>query len=98
MSCTVSSQILTNLTAIKTTAINWKEENNTLQRSFKFKDFVDAWAFMSKVALIAEKMGHHPDWHNVYNQVDITLTTHDQGNKVTIKDRELANKIDELLA
>lgn len=78
--------------------MNWNEENNTLQRSFKFKDFVDAWAFMSKVALIAEKMGHHPDWHNVYNQVDITLTTHDQGNKVTIKDRELANKIDELLA
>lgn len=78
-------------------AMNWKEENNTLQRSFKFKDFVGAWAFMTKVALIAEKMGHHPEWHNVYNMVDITLTTHDEDDKVTAKDRELAKKIDELI-
>lgn len=77
--------------------MNWKEENNALKREFKFKNFVEAWAFMSKVALIAEKMNHHPEWSNVYNTVNITLTTHDQGNTVTEKDRELAKKIDELM-
>lgn len=78
--------------------MSWKEENNSLTRSFKFKDFVEAWSFMSKVALIAEKMNHHPEWSNVYNQVDITLTTHDKGNTITDKDRELAKKIDEFLS
>ena len=77
--------------------MNWKEENNALKREFKFKNFVEAWAFMSKVALIAEKMNHHPEWSNVYNTVNITLTTHDQGNTITEKDRELAKKIDELI-
>jgi 4a-hydroxytetrahydrobiopterin dehydratase len=77
--------------------MSWKEENNSLTRSFKFKDFVEAWSFMSKVALIAEKMNHHPEWSNVYNQVDITLTTHDKGNTITDKDRELAKKIDALI-
>lgn len=76
--------------------MNWKEENNTLKRSFKFKDFVEAWAFMTQVAMIAEKMDHHPEWRNVYNTVDITLTTHDKGNTITDKDRELAKKIDAL--
>ncbi|HUH50779.1 MAG TPA: 4a-hydroxytetrahydrobiopterin dehydratase [Flavobacterium sp.] len=76
--------------------MNWKEENNCLTRNFKFKDFVEAWSFMTKVALIAEKMNHHPEWSNVYNSVDITLTTHDKGNTITAKDRELAAKIDEL--
>lgn len=76
--------------------MNWKEENNSLTRNFKFKDFVEAWSFMTKVALIAEKMNHHPEWSNVYNSVDITLTTHDKGNTITAKDRELAAKIDEL--
>lgn len=74
--------------------MNWKEENNTLKRSFKFEDFIAAWSFMTKVALVAEKMGHHPEWSNVYNKVDITLTTHDKGNIITAKDRELAKKID----
>lgn len=77
--------------------MNWKEENNTLKRVFKFKNFIEAWAFMSKVAMVAEKMNHHPEWSNVYNTVDITLTTHDKGNTITEKDRELAKKIDDLL-
>ena len=77
--------------------MNWTEENNALKRSFKFKNFVEAWAFMSKVALVAEKMSHHPEWSNVYNTVNITLTTHDEGNTITAKDRELAKKIDELV-
>jgi len=75
----------------------WKEENNSLKRSFQFKNFVEAFGFMSKVALIAEKMNHHPNWSNVYNKVDIVLNTHDAGNTVTDKDRKLAAKIDELM-
>lgn len=77
--------------------MNWKEENNSLTRNFKFNDFVEAWSFMSKVALIAERMNHHPEWSNVYNSVTITLTTHDKGNTITAKDRELAAKIDHLI-
>ena len=77
--------------------MEWKEENNSLKRNFKFKNFVEAWSFMSKVALVAEKMDHHPEWSNVYNIVDITLRTHDKGNTVTDKDRELAKKIDEFV-
>jgi 4a-hydroxytetrahydrobiopterin dehydratase len=76
---------------------NWKEENNSLKRNFKFEDFIEAWSFMTKVAMIAEKMNHHPEWSNVYNKVEIKLTTHDKGNTVTDKDRELAKKIDELI-
>lgn len=75
----------------------WKEENNKLTRTFEFNDFVEAFAFMSKVALAAEKMGHHPDWRNVYKTVEITLSTHDAGDVVTDKDRKLAARIDELL-
>lgn len=75
----------------------WKEENNSLKKAFKFKDFKEAFAFMTKVALIAEKMDHHPDWSNVYNTVNIKLSTHDAGNKVTDLDRKLAKAIDELI-
>ena len=75
---------------------NWKEENNSLKATFKFKNFIEAWAFMSKVAILAEKMNHHPNWSNVYNQVEISLSTHDAGNTVTNLDRELAKKINEL--
>ena len=74
----------------------WQETNNQLKRSFKFKNFVDAFAFMTKVAFAAEKLNHHPNWSNVYNQVDIVLTTHDAGNTVTEKDWQLAKKIDEI--
>lgn len=74
----------------------WIEENDKLIQSFEFKNFVEAFGFMSKVALIAEKMNHHPEWRNIYNKVEITLTTHDKGNTVTDKDRKLAKVIDEL--
>ncbi len=75
----------------------WKEENNCLYRSFKFKDFVEAFAFITSVALIAEKLNHHPRWSNVYNEVEIRLNTHDEGGIVTDKDRQLASEIDKLV-
>lgn len=76
---------------------NWTEKDNSLQRTFVFKDFIEAWAFMNKVALIAEKMNHHPEWSNVYNKVEIKLSTHDKGNTVTESDLELARKISALV-
>lgn len=75
----------------------WKEESNTLQRKFEFNSFIEAFAFMTKVALVAEKMNHHPTWTNSYNVVTIELTTHDKGNTITEKDRRLAKEIDTLL-
>lgn len=75
----------------------WKEENNKLYKQFVFKDFSAAFAFMTRVALEAEKMDHHPLWTNVYNKVDIWLFTHDAGDVVTSKDRKLSEKIDKLL-
>ena len=74
----------------------WKEDNNALTKKFEFKDFTKAWSFMNKVALIAEKHNHHPDWRNVYNRVEIRLTTHDQGNVITEKDHLLAKEITEM--
>lgn len=74
----------------------WEEKNNQLYRAFTFKDFREAFAFMTKVALTAEKMDHHPYWTNVYNKVEIYLSTHDAGNTVTEKDRQLASAIDQL--
>jgi 4a-hydroxytetrahydrobiopterin dehydratase len=76
--------------------MNWKEENNQLIASFKFKNFTEAFAFMSEVAFAAEKMNHHPKWTNVYNTVDFQLNTHDAGNIVTEKDYLLATKIDRI--
>lgn len=75
----------------------WTEEENQLKRSFTFKDFTEAFAFMTRVAFLAESHQHHPNWFNVYNRVDIALTTHDAGNVVTDKDRKLAKAIDQLL-
>lgn len=75
----------------------WQEKENKLTRSFEFKDFSEAWAFMNRVALLAEKMDHHPNWSNVYNKVEIALTSHDAGNTVTERDRKLAKAIDQLL-
>ncbi|MFB6457757.1 4a-hydroxytetrahydrobiopterin dehydratase [Chitinophaga sp. Hz27] len=75
----------------------WEEKNNQLYRAFTFKDFREAFAFMTKVALAAEKANHHPYWTNVYNKVEIYLSTHDAGNIVTDKDRKLAATIDQLL-
>ena len=74
----------------------WQEVDNKLQAEFVFKDFTQAWAFMSEVAIHAEKQGHHPNWSNVYNRVQIQLTTHDAGNVVTEKDRKLSGTIDNL--
>ncbi len=74
----------------------WKEENNSLYASFTFKDFNEAFGFMSRVALIAEKMDHHPTWTNTWNKVEIRLSTHDAGNIITDKDRKLAAAIDSL--
>ncbi|MES2514883.1 MAG: 4a-hydroxytetrahydrobiopterin dehydratase [Bacteroidota bacterium] len=76
----------------------WKEENNQLTRSFQFNNFIEAFAFMTKVAFVAEKMNHHPNWTNVYNKVEIILNTHDAGNTVTHKDRKLATEIDKLFS
>jgi 4a-hydroxytetrahydrobiopterin dehydratase len=76
----------------------WLEKDNKLSRTFEFTDFVNAFGFMSKVAIIAEKMGHHPNWSNVYNKVTIELTTHDAGNTITEKDRKLSDAIDQLVA
>lgn len=74
----------------------WIEKENKLTREFRFKDFKQAFAFMTQVALVAEKMDHHPEWTNVYNTVRISLSTHDAGDVVTGKDRELARAIDAL--
>jgi 4a-hydroxytetrahydrobiopterin dehydratase len=74
----------------------WKEEDNKLKKTFEFDDFITAFGFMSQVAIVAEKMNHHPNWSNVYNSVSFELNTHDAGDKVTDKDRKLAEEIDKL--
>ena len=74
----------------------WKKENNKLYKKFEFKDFSEAFAFMTRVALAAEKMDHHPLWTNVYNKVEIWLNTHDAGDVVTEKDKKLSKIIDGL--
>jgi 4a-hydroxytetrahydrobiopterin dehydratase len=76
---------------------NWTEENDSLKRTFQFNNFIDAFAFMTKVAILAEKHNHHPWWSNVYNTVEIVLNTHDAGNIVTEKDTKLAADINRLL-
>ncbi|WP_207491930.1 4a-hydroxytetrahydrobiopterin dehydratase [Aridibaculum aurantiacum] len=75
----------------------WTENNNQLYRQFTFKDFSEAFAFMTRVAIEAEKANHHPLWTNVYNKVEIWLSTHDAGGVVTEKDHQLAAQIDKLL-
>ncbi len=74
-----------------------QQQNNTLYKKIEFKNFSEAFAFMTRVALEAEKMDHHPLWTNVWNRVEIWLSTHDAGDIVTEKDRELAKKINALL-
>lgn len=76
----------------------WIEKDNRLTQEFKFKDFQEAFAFMTRVAFLAEQQNHHPEWTNVYNRVTIHLSTHDAGNIVTEKDHRLASAIDALLA
>ena len=75
----------------------WIEENNQLCRKFTFSDFSEAFAFMTRVAILAEKADHHPFWTNVYNKVEIKLSTHDAGDIITDKDRKLAAAIDKLV-
>ena len=75
---------------------DWEMREGKLCRDFRFADFVEAFSFMTKIALLAEKMAHHPEWSNVYNQVSIALTTHD-ADGVSKLDVELARQIDGLL-
>tara|TARA_B100000700_G_scaffold281619_1_gene332490 strand:+ start:1997 stop:2284 length:288 start_codon:yes stop_codon:yes gene_type:complete len=75
---------------------SWTIYNKTLKKGFKFDNFVDAFGFMSKVALLSEKMDHHPNWQNTYNKVKIELTTHDKGG-ITTNDIKLAESIDKLI-
>ena len=76
---------------------NWKEEKGFLSRSFEFNDFQEAFVFMTRVAFLAEKLNHHPNWKNSYNKVSIHLTTHDAKNEITHKDYELANAINNII-
>ena len=76
---------------------DWTEKEGRLCRTFRFADFSEAFAFMARVALLAEQQGHHPDWRNVWNTVEIRLSTHDAGDVVTDKDRKLAAAIDKLV-
>lgn len=75
----------------------WTEQDNKLKKTFQFQDFSEAFGFMTRVAIIAEKMNHHPTWTNTWNKVSFELSTHDAGNKVTEKDHQLAAAIDALV-
>jgi 4a-hydroxytetrahydrobiopterin dehydratase len=75
----------------------WTEDPHSLYRKIEFSDFCTAFAFMTKVALLAEKMDHHPTWKNTWNKVEIWLSTHEAGNRVTDKDRKMAAAIDQLV-
>ncbi len=74
----------------------WEEKNNRLIKNFEFKNFIEAFGFMTRVAIVAEKMDHHPFWTNVYNRVTIELSTHDAGDVVTDLDHQLAKEIDKI--
>jgi 4a-hydroxytetrahydrobiopterin dehydratase len=78
--------------------MGWEEKNDSLYRLFTFRDFGEAFSFMTHVAIIAEKQNHHPTWKNTWNKVEIWLNTHDEGNTVTEKDRALAKAIDAILS
>ena len=94
----IAEKILSPDTKDSSSAIEWKEADNKLYKKFEFKNFSEAFAFMTRVALEAEKMDHHPLWTNVYNTLEIWLNTHDAGDVVTDKDRKLAKKIDAIKA
>ena len=74
-------------------------EGKAIARTFRFQDFSEAWGFMNRVALLAEAQDHHPEWFNVYNRVEVTLTTHDAGNNggLSHRDAKLARAIDGLV-
>ena len=71
----------------------WSIKNNKLHNTFQFENFIQAFSFMTQIALVAEKMDHHPEWFNVYNKVDVSLITHDAGPGITEKDFLLAQKM-----
>jgi 4a-hydroxytetrahydrobiopterin dehydratase len=75
---------------------NWKEENNTLIKTFEFPSFEEAMQFMQDATPFISKTDHHPTWSNTYNLVHVVITTHDAGNQVTEKDHKLATYLDEL--
>ena len=77
-------------------AWEYDEARDAITRSFKFADFVEAFGFMTRVAILAEKADHHPEWSNIYNRVDVLLTTHDAGG-LSARDVALAKVIDALL-
>ena len=76
--------------------MDWIEKDNKLTAEFIFEDFGQAWAFMTEVAMLAERKNHHPEWKNVWNRVTIWLTSHDEGNMVTEKDKKMADGIDKI--
>jgi 4a-hydroxytetrahydrobiopterin dehydratase len=77
---------------------DWQENDGRLTRTFHFASFADAMTFMLRCGFEAEAMNHHPEWTNVYNKVTVSLTTHDAGNVVTEKDRELARRMNAIYA
>ena len=83
-------------TLLKTKDLDWEVTDRSLQKEFIFKNFIEAFGFISRVAILAEKQNHHPEWSNVYNRVNITLTTHDVGG-ITKKDLRLAESIKALI-
>jgi 4a-hydroxytetrahydrobiopterin dehydratase len=82
--------------ALATDLPGWRQDGEHIRRSYRFRDFSQAWGFMSRVALLAERHEHHPEWFNVYNKVDIALTTHDAGG-LSQRDVTLAKAIDALV-
>ncbi|NNK79938.1 MAG: pterin-4-alpha-carbinolamine dehydratase [Flavobacteriales bacterium] len=77
--------------------MSWIETEKGLFKEFEFEDFRRAFAFMVEVAFVAEELGHHPDWSNVFSKVSIYLNTHDAGSTITERDRELSRRIDQLV-
>lgn len=91
------NEIDTALTELnKNTDKPWIIKEEKLYKAFKFADFIAAFGFMTKVAMLAEKANHHPEWFNVYNRVEISLTTHDAGG-ISTRDFELAQEVSKLI-
>jgi 4a-hydroxytetrahydrobiopterin dehydratase len=93
----VEKMTLQQIEARLTDLSGWALKNEKLHRELKFKNFVQAWGFMTQVAILAEKANHHPEWFNVYSRVTIDLTTHEAGG-ISQRDFDLAKKINEILA
>lgn len=95
--CLTVTEIETALAALnQSSAAAWSIKEGKLYRAFKFADFIAAFGFMTQVAILAEKADHHPEWFNVYNKVNISLTTHDAGG-ISARDFALAEQISALI-